>query len=149
MQVFCDVWILDFSSKYNGRVREDQESFLNIYSFLKQRLPGIPKGFPRILPTSANVCQENPSENGCRQTSAKCPRTAHSDNSSTFAHCRTWRGESQPQERKTPLTQDLAGTDTHGQGPASLALSLARYALARTGTDASDGQGGRAGGTWD
>ena len=57
-----------------------------------------------------------------------------------------WRGESKSQERKTPLTQDLAGTDAHGQGPASLAQSLAWYALARTGTDASNGQGGRAGG---
>ena len=40
----------------------------------------------------------------------------------------------------------LAGADAHAQGPASLALSLAWYALARTGTDASNGQGGRAGG---
>ena len=58
----------------------------------------------------------------------------------------TWRGRSQPQERKTPLTQKHGWPDARGQGPASLAQSLAWYALARTGTDASRGQGGRTGG---
>ena len=46
----------------------------------------------------------------------------------------------------TPLTQGMAGTGAHWQGPASLARGLAWYALVRTGADASRGQGGMAGG---
>ena len=42
-----------------------------------------------------------------------------------------WRGGSQSQKRKTPLTQCMAGTSKHGQGPASLARSLSWYALCR------------------
>ena len=41
----------------------------------------------------------------------------------------SWRRGPQSQWRKTPLTQGMADTARHGQGPASLAQSLAWYTL--------------------